>query len=246
MITPLDPTPMNVAEEAVFSNQALTHDSIAYFQRMTDKNNPLIHKVMGEDLENKLSVEDFSAFCKAFARGLEYVRDRYGVQPSAISITPESRCGTYTNLETNIVVITPDFIERSLKDTRWAAQANTNPFILSVEDMAMMNGVEQALIVYQNIRNPEQATTLAEEQQHKNAAQDDQSLTSERKQAIHQAMIDLGVVERSALSPRNIHPDQVAWAIPELKQRTIPPSATITEAQPTVQRVAEAGAAKGL
>jgi hypothetical protein len=87
--------------ERLFAQPEIHTDAIAYFKALTAKDSPALDKMMG-NLLGKVSRADFSSFCHGFAKGVEYVRDEYHTQPSAIIITDEDAISPCANLDTYV------------------------------------------------------------------------------------------------------------------------------------------------
>jgi hypothetical protein len=214
--------------DALFGSEALRHDPIAYFKTVTDIQNPNLPNIMGELVEH-YSPEAFSRICYAFAKGVEYVKEKYGTQPSMICLTEEKDPSAHANPETYGIFVPSTFLKQLLQ-RNWHRQSKTEPFCLSSEDMAMMFGVEEAFHVHQLSQDRDRVLELLKQQtvSHQeggNSAYDQQPIEKEAMHVVHQAMKDLGVVERSTLSTRGVTPDVAAWVGEDyFKARTHPQS----------------------
>jgi hypothetical protein len=221
-----------VYENALHASRGMREDSIAYFKEYTSERNPKREALMGV-LHDSHTPQAFSEVCQAFAKGMEYVKEKFGTQPSSISITDEPYDACRSDLDTYGVYIPRKFIEKILA-REWHRQGKTEPFSLRTADMAMMIGVEEAFHVHQMTQNKERVETLLAQQNiphdEGNPRYDQQPIEYEAMHVVHQAMKDLGVIERSLFCVNNVTPENVAWLGEEyLKSRTTPASANNTQ-----------------
>ena len=98
---------------SLYQEQLIHLDPIAFFKGITSTHHPYLDKVMG-GLSGKINPEDFSRFCEQFASGMEYVRDHYGTQPSAIILRDEGEPRTYCHRETCAVGLSRELIEEHI------------------------------------------------------------------------------------------------------------------------------------
>lgn len=213
---------------SIFENSALIQDSVAYFKAITDIRNPELEKGMGT-LVGKVTKEDYSRFCHSFADGVEYVRQKYKTQPSAIIITDETDITVCANADTYAIRIPRKFIAKGIEN-KWEAQGKTDPYMLDSFQMAAMYGVEEAYHVHQFASNPKYWEEKLQEQTLAPGHHDydKQQLEAEAKVIVQQAMIDFGYAQNAPIRLFNVLPDEMAWAKKILHERTqVQPEGTL-------------------
>jgi hypothetical protein len=205
---------------SILQNSALIKDSVAYFKAFTDTKNPDLNILMGS-LAGQVSREDFSRFCHSFAEGVDYVRDKYKTQPSAIIITDETDITVCANADTYAIRIPRKFILNGLK-SQWETQGKTEPYTLDSFQMAAMYGVEEAYHVHQFASNPAYWEQKLREQTLApgHPDYDKQPLEAAAKLVVQQALIDFGYAHNSPIRVCNLKTEDMAWAKKILHERT--------------------------
>jgi hypothetical protein len=224
-ITPEGMTPQTPYVAALYQQQLAHPDPITFFKGITSINHPHLDKVMGK-LNGKVSPNDFSHFCEQFAAGMDYVREKYGTQPSAVILRDEGKSRTYCDRETCAVILSREMIEEHIQQGV-AAQIHTDPFLLDAYQMAFFRGVEEAFHVHQRATRPEYYAAISAEDDKLNIASnspdyDKQRVEAEARDVVRQAMIDTGIVHTAPVVPVNIDPESMQWAAPYLRERTTP------------------------
>jgi hypothetical protein len=214
--------------QQVLADEVLRLDAIACFKALTDISNPNLKSVMAP-LVGVVTPEQFSGYCQGFVKGVEYVRDKFGIQPSLISITGEQgMISPYANYETSGIYIPIGFLRETLQHRWHDDNSKPFPFLLNTYDSGMMRGVEEALHICQLVKDPERTVRLIKQQSvpFNNGdykGYDNQPVEHEALLVVRQAMKDLGVIERSPMLNTSFKPEDVAWIDKEyLLTRTVP------------------------
>lgn len=241
MTFPSHPPIIHSLEE---QNTLLRDDSILQFRAMHSRGNASLPHIM-ESLTPMITPEQFEQWCEAFAQGLDYVRTRDGVQPSLITFTNDDKAAPITYHETYSIHIPRSFVAGCFDATKGIKNTDIAPFVLSPMDDALIAGIESAYHVVMARTHPEYAANLKNPDVPSEQKNEIQHMMDEASRAvIREAMRDLGITQRAAYDmATNLQPNDIAWAIPELKQRTESPATTIT--QPQHSRVAEVAVAAG-
>lgn len=90
---------------------------------------------------------DVTRFCRGFAKGVQYVADRFGTFPSEICLSNDNECSPRYQSSTGKIVIPMKFIFTCIRSGQ-LRQSKTEPLILDYEQMATMYGVEEAFHHY--------------------------------------------------------------------------------------------------
>ena len=208
-------------------------DPIALFRSFTSHENPELERVMGA-LTATVTPEQFSAFCENFTHGVEYVRNKFHTQPAAIILTNDDSDSVYCNADTYCIFIPRKAIEIAIHKGGHR-QDKTDPFVLEFEDMTMMYGVEEAYHAHQIVIDQDRCKKLLASQvvNPDQKGYSRQPLEYEAMEVVHQAMVDIGIVDRAVIATINVDINNMLWAAPYLKARTTPtnhskPMANIT------------------
>ncbi len=220
---------MNEYEKSLFDDPLISMDSIAMFRGLTSMENPGIGRMM-KGYEDRITPEQFSSLCESFANGLDYIQAKYDIQPSSVMIG--SLYDTTSATVDSLVVRLPLEYLCKVQETPWGFENKTDPFFLSPNDAMMIRGVEEGFHVVQSVMNPEQMerftadTTVSPYDDSPDAYRDynyKQPVEYDAMIEVREAMLDLGVAERSPVRPNGkIHNEDISWASDVLARRTTP------------------------
>lgn len=99
-------------------------------------------------LSEYFSPKEFADFCAAFAKGVNYIYERYGTCPKGIILTDENASDVRYNVESQNIYMTRNFIGDMLSMTT-VRQSKTDPYVLTKMQMAALYGVEEAFHHYE-------------------------------------------------------------------------------------------------
>lgn len=219
-------------ETAIMDAAISNPDPIIQFKAMTSVENPNLDNLMGL-LAVGVSHEDFSAICQNFAKGVEYVAQRFHTQPSALLITGQP---SSNELEStlNMVELSHQPIAHLLKD-KYVRSLDTEPYILNAQDAAIIKGVREAYAVHLAVTEPDALKDYRDIVKKGGKEWMEHPIFKECQNVVHDAMIAFHMPEHSALPSANMDPKsfehfvgESSWAKPDLQARTHVPSSSTT------------------
>jgi hypothetical protein len=216
----------------VYEQQLQHYDPIAHFRKVTSLENPSLPFVITPPLLDHITPEQFSAFCSAFADGMEYVRQKFGTQPAAIMLEDDKQQRIYCDSETLTVHVSRFLIDHLIQRGP-ARDGKTEPLILDPFQVAFVAGIEESFHAHQARTDPEKHHRLQQEAQKTGIKPGDRNyndlpIESEARDVVRQAMIDTGIVYTAPIAVSNVNPEDMEWAKEFIKLRATPSPAIPT------------------